>query len=255
MLIRPVMSPLKTFSVTQAVYDNVPLDPVVTIPTSDTTKYGRTIALDDLPTYSFPPESVKYIEKSSVYGYNGSGAAVTIYWKMYMTPSGGSEELVASGNLSVGSATPYFTVDCNFLDVSVGDYCAVSIWGSSSTGVTIDGYQGHISPTRLMPETGSMANVTEIYTYETVSSGSVISTGSRIYKGLCDAGLSTSPQTITPAVTSFESNTSYGMYRYGKGDYTSADTGVITPNNTKSYHPRITNSQILTSVTYRKLLL
>lgn len=253
MLVRPYMGPKQTFTVTPATYENVDIEDVA-IPTSESTRYGRTLEAADFPTYSFPPASVKYIEKCCVYGQNTSGGSVTIYWKLYTTPSGGSSELVGSGNTAVAN-NQYFNIDCSVFDVNIGDLIEMSVWGSTNTNVIIMGYEGHISPTRIVPVTYSVCDVIETYTLETPITGSGNQQNSRLCIGSCDGTISATPTTVSYVSRSFVSDNSYGISRYGRGDYASADTGSITTTGTLSFVPRILLSQVLTSVTFRKLLL
>lgn len=254
MLVRSVLSPVKTFTTTPSAFVNVPLDPVVTIPSTDSVMYGRTLTANDFPTYSYEPKSVKYIERNCTYGYNNSGGSATINWKSYLTPSGGSITQVGSGSQAVSNAN-YFNIDCSVIDVHPGDLFQVSAWSSTTTNVTINGYEMHIAPTRILPTSKPAVNVTETYTTEAVSTGLGVLFGSRQMMGKCESAMSNSPTTITSTVRQFDGD--YNMYRYGRGDYNTVDSGsvAIVPLANASQVPKITISHIPTTVTFRELLL
>lgn len=253
MLVRPYLSPIKTFTITQSAYANTTLETPVTIPLSDSVLYGRTLQASDFPTITGAYESIKFIERTCVYGYNNSGGAITVYWKIYLTPSGGTISTVGSGNSSVSNQN-YFNVDCSTLNVGVGDLVQVSAWASSDTNVTVNGYEMHTAPTQIVITSKPVANVTETYVTETVTAGTGVLVASNCKMDNLGWGISGAPITITYNARVFTGT--HGMFQYGRGDSNLPNTGSITSVTlaNASQVPRMCVSHIPSSVTYRELL-
>lgn len=251
MLISKVIGTKKTLTITSSPYTYTDITDVP-IPLSDTTAYGKTIEASDLPVFSFQPESVKYVGRVCVSGQNTSGGNVTIYYTMYKTPSGGSRTQIATNNSSVTTGN-YFHVDCSFLDVAVGDQLEVSVWGSSNTNVILISHTVHIAPTRILPTSKNVVDVSETYTSEsvkgTVPSAQDSAQGSRAYNGNGD---------FSPTATTYSSQyarsfiTTYNISRYGMGDYSTPDSAVI---RTSTYILSFGISLMPTSISYRELSL
>lgn len=250
MLINKNTSPKKTLTVTSAPFDYNALDPYVQIPLSDTTKYGRTLEATDFPTFSFLPESVVYIERCCVSGRNTSGENVTINYQMYKD---GNPVSGGGGSVSVETAKTYHA-DCSFYGVSVGDLCEVSVWGGSNTDVNVECWMSHVAPTRILPTTKPVCQVSETYTIETPTTGVGNVQYSRGYIGVSEYAMPSTPYTLTSGFRSFNDPTNgYNAFRYGNGDYQRNNVGTIT--NHSSNIPYFYISHIPTTITYREILL
>lgn len=238
-------------SVTGAPFITTPITPV-TIPSSDTTRYGRTIITEDFPVFSSAPKSVKHVCQISVYGYNGSGGSTTVYWKMYR-----NNDPVANGALSGIANLNYYSACCGFYNVSPGDNLEVSIWGSATTNVTVDGHQCHIMPTRIIPTDKPVVDVTEQYVAETPTAGTGVLQYARVNCGgtVCDGPMSALPYKYTYPVRTYLPLDGFGMSRVGRGDMFTPDGGYSVTTATQAHTPRVGTTQILDYVTYREILL
>jgi len=239
------ISTKKTFTTTSGPYTNVTLETPATIPLSDTTKYGKTLVAGDFPTFSFTPESVKYVGRVCVSGLNSSGGNVTINYQMYKNDAA----VGVPGNASVATAR-YYHADCSFYDVSVGDKLEVSVWGSSDTNVTVTNHMTHVAPTRILPTSKNVIDVTETYTMETPSVGTPLKYNSRGYIGLGEYALATDTVNVTSPVRSFLTQSGYNIFRYAKGDYGNSDLGVV---NNYASTPYFMVGHIPSTITYREI--
>jgi hypothetical protein len=219
-----------------------------TIPATESTRWGRTLQASDFPTWSFQPASCKYVGKVFISIYNNSGDSKSINWKIYKN---NTQVLLGSSpfnNLNYGGMT------ANFYNVTVGDVIEIAIWFSPNTNITVQGYLFHVVPTQLLPTSKPCIDVNysfDKYTYPSPLS-SIFGFDTREYLGSNITNSISSATSRTFTGLSFISQNSYGLFRYGAGDYFSSNnvygnSSASLQNIAVSYYP--------TTITYRELLL
>jgi hypothetical protein len=242
MLYKPSVGPKKTLTCTLATAAWVADGS--TIPATESTRWGRTLQASDFPTWSFPPASVKYIEKLLISIYNTSGSNKTISYSMYKN---GNQ--VNTGSATVTTSN-YLFITANFYNVTVGDLLEIAVWTATNTNVTVSGSLKHIVPTRLLPTSKLCVEVSYTfgnYTYPSPINMTYQTTTEYIGDSITNTLSSATSRTFTGL--SFISQNSYGLFRYGSGDIVFLDnvrTNVNTTQNGQlSYYP--------TTISYREI--
>jgi hypothetical protein len=218
-----------------------------TIPSSESTRWGRTLQASDFPVWSFPPVSVVYIGKIIVPVRNTSGSAKTISYKMYKNGT-----MVTSGSISLNN-NQYETFINAFYNVAVGDVLESAVWTTSNTNVTVSGSLYHVLPTRLLPTSKPCIDVS--YTFGIYSYPSPLTNGaanSTEYIGNSISNSISSGTSRTFNGLSFISQNDYGLLRYGFGDVSTLNSVYCTNDSTSQYSKR---SYYPTTISYRELLI
>jgi hypothetical protein len=214
-----------------------------TIPATDSTRWGRTLQAADFPSWSFQPESVKYIGRVLVCVYNTSGSSQTISWKMYKNGSQVTAGTKATSN------NVYCKIAVYFYNVSVGDVLEVAVWTASNTNVTVTGSLYHVVPTRLLPTSKTCIDISVTYTLEThpspLNTAPWVTT---IYIGNNISTTIDSTVSHTFNCLSFVSQNNYGMYKYGIGESYLNSASVLTDTGYAIF-----GSPYLSTISYREI--
>jgi len=143
-VISPIIGSRRVFEITlQDPYEEYKDKPEA-LPTSEpaTPQISFTISSSDLPEFNIEPESVKYVVLVVTSGKNSSGSSGYVYHKMLKN---GSE--VYSRNRYVAN-NYYWSFECCYYDVSVGDTLGIKMWASAS-GFNWDYQLRQAQPTRV----------------------------------------------------------------------------------------------------------
>jgi hypothetical protein len=218
-----------------------------TIPATETTRWGRTLQAGDFPSWSIPPASVVYIEKLVVSINNTSGSTQTISFKMYKNDS------VVANNTQSSATGNYRCMSFNFYNVTIGDKLEVAIWTASNTNINVVGSLKHVVPTRLLPTSKPCIEVSytlDIYSYPSPLTN-IVNDGTRESIGNSIINSISSSTSRSFNGLSFVSQNSYGLFRYGDGDYAVSNSGT---GNLHATLQKIDVSPHCTTVSYRELL-
>jgi hypothetical protein len=220
-----------------------------TIPATESTRWGRTLTAEDFPTWSFQPESVKYIGHIFVSVYNNSGSSQTISWKMYKNNSS------INNGTTTSDTNTYKGLTFAFYDVTVGDVLEVAVWTATNTNITVQGSLYHVVPTRLLPTSKPCIEVG--YTFGAYSYPSPLTSSNTIsttyeYIGNNISNTISSATTRTYSGLSFISQNNYNLFRYGMGDRLTSNAYIYDAHASNqiiraSYYP--------TTISYRELRL
>jgi hypothetical protein len=243
MLYKPSVGPKKTLTCTLATATWT--SDGSTIPAMESTRWGRTLQASDFPVWSFPPASVKYIEKCLVSIRNDSGSTQTTYWKMYKNNS-----LVTSGSVNFGPGT-YRAFMADFYNVAVGDILEFAVWTATNTNITVVGSLKHVVPTQLLPTSKPCIEVSYTYgkyTYPSPSTDDTVSSSEYIGSNISNNIFSSTSRTFTGL--SFISQNGYGLFRYGDGDVNTKNTAVGIVHASLQ---QIENSYYPTTISYREI--
>lgn len=228
--VTPLLTSLKTLNITYQTPQETLLATPETLPTTEpaTPQIGYTVAEADLPTLSLTP--YKKVWVAIVIGAGKAVTAATISWRM--KKNGAS---VNSGSSSV-SANNFFTRQCYFRDVVVGDVLELALW-SSVADSNWDYKAFQIQVTRLIllnkPRLLLPCNFTALETHPVLTLGSPYYTNQVLYPFHLDNRL----YAIT-AATSFLSlypKDTYGLFILDYGDSIYANASVIRTST--SYRP------------------
>jgi hypothetical protein len=244
MLMRPIISQKKTLTCTLATASWV--TDGSTIPATESTRWGRTLTAEDFPTWSFQPESVEYIEQTTVIIYNNSGSSQTISWKSYK-----NDETVSSNTKSVTSGN-YCSCHAYFYNVAIGDNLEVGVWCSSDTGISVSGSIKHVLFTRLLPTSKPCIEVSfenPLYTYPSPLTGTTLNAAPVLYLG---SNITLNPSNYSTGVTltglSFVSQNGYGLYRRGDGDINTTLYAI-----THATELRVDSQRYPNNISYREI--
>jgi hypothetical protein len=242
--LNPVLTSLKTLNITYQTPQETLLGTPVTLPTSEPAmpQISYTVAQSDLPTFDLLPYQKKWV--AVLIGAGKAVTAATIYWRM--KKNGVS---VNTGSSSV-SAGYYYTYNCFFYDVAVGDVLELALW-SNQTDSNWDykAYQIQVSRVILLnkPRLLSPCNFATVTLYPTLTLGNPSSSNFAFYPYHCDnalpsIGVSTSYEYLYPKNT-------YGMFRINYGDYTSSNSSIIKTSTT--YRPYYYRNYVPTQIIMR----
>jgi hypothetical protein len=218
-----------------------------TIPSTESTRWGRTLQASDFPVWSFQPASVVYICKFFISTQNNSGSSQTIFYRVY------KNNVSIMGNSGYTANNGYYRLfTCNIYDVKVGDVLEIALWCSPNTNVIAVGSLSHVVPTRLLPTSKPCIEVNytfDKYTYPTPLTGdqqaySYEYIGSNISNSISSA----TSRTFTGL--SFVSQNSYNLFRYGEGDYSRSSSAYI---NSDAALQKIVHSYYPTTITFREV--
>ncbi|MGQ9743112.1 MAG: hypothetical protein ACUVQW_00700 [Candidatus Bathycorpusculaceae bacterium] len=242
----PLLTSLKKLDITYKTPKETLLETPETLPTSepDTPQISYTVAEDDLPTFSMVPYQKVWV--ANVFGGGKAVTATNIYWRMKK-----NGESVNTGYGSV-SANYFFTRNCYFYDVKVGDVLELALW-SNQTDSTWDYKAFQIQVTRLIllnkPRLLLPCNFASLETHPVLTLGNPSWTGQALYPYHCDYPLST----ITSA-TSYSSlypKDTYGLFRLNYGDYNQFNSAP--PRTSATYRPYYYRNFVPTQLTMRGL--
>jgi hypothetical protein len=215
-----------------------------TLPTSEpaTPQISYTVASGDLPTFNLSPYQKKWV--AIVIGAGKAVTAATIYWRM--KKNGAS---VNTGSSSV-SANTFYTRQCFFYDVAVGDVLELALWSSvSDSNWDYKAYQIQVSRLILLnkPRLLSPCNFAALATHPALTSGNPSLTISAFYPYHCDA--------ILPGISAATSydflypKNTYGMFNINYGDYYYANSSVVRTSTT--YRPYYYRNYVPTQIIMR----
>jgi hypothetical protein len=242
--LNPIFTSLKTLNITYQTPQETLLGTPETLPTTEPTtpQISYTVANADLPTFNLSPYQKKWV--AIVIGAGKAVTAATIYWRM--KKNGAS---VNNGSSSV-SANNFYTWNCFFYDVAVGDVLELALWSSvSDSNWDYKAYQIQVSrlimlnkPRLLVP-----CNFAASALHPTLTLGNQSSS----YSGLCIYHLDQYFMIITSA-TSFDvlyPKNTYGMFRINYGDYTYSNSSVLRTSTT--YRPYYYRNYVPTQIIMR----
>jgi hypothetical protein len=191
---------------------------------------------------------VKYICKFFISAYNTSGSSQNINYKLYKNNTS-----VINGLIDISNSN-YRGFTCNFYDVTVGDVLEIAIWTGNPTGTTVQGSLYHVVPTRLLPTSKPCLEVSytfDKYTYPSPLTN-LFNLTTREYIGSNIDNSISSATSRTFSGLSFISQNSYGLFRYGIGDYNISNSVY---SNASATLQNISNSYYPTTITFRELLI
>jgi hypothetical protein len=124
--ITPLLTSLKTLNITYQTPQETLLGTPETLPTSEpgTPQISYTVAEGDLPSFSITPYQKKFI--ATIVGAGKVVTAATIYYRM---KKNGVSVNTSSSSVS---ANNYYTWNCNFYDVAVGDVLELALWSNQT---------------------------------------------------------------------------------------------------------------------------
>jgi hypothetical protein len=218
-----------------------------TLPTSEpgTAQISYTVADGDLPSFNSPPYQKKFIAVLI-----GAGKAVTsaiIYFRM--KKNGAS---VATGSNSV-SANYYYTWQCYFYDVAVGDVLELALW-SNQTDSNWDYKAFQIQVSRLIPFDKLRlllpCNFAALVAHPVLTLGTPNAyTTSNLFLYHDDKVL---PSIAAATLyTTLYCGSIYGMFRVAYGDYSYANSGEGFTHLT--YRPRYRRNYVPIQIIMRGL--
>jgi hypothetical protein len=172
--VRSFYGPLKTVAVTmqnpQETFQGTP----TTLPTSEPAipQVKYTVSSGDLPSFNVKPDSVKYIAVMFAGGL--ASADTLIHYRMKKNGS----SVYSSSNIC--DATFYWTLNCGFYDVSVGDILEIALWGDVS-GANWDYNAYQIHSTRVLMKSScpifTPFNITSVSAHPVLTQGNPHSGG------------------------------------------------------------------------------
>jgi len=223
----PQLTSLKTLNITYRTPQETLLATPETLPTTapSTPQVSYTVAEADLPTLSFQPYKKVWVAYLVVAGRCPTSAVV--YFNILKNGTS-----VNTGSTSV-SANYFYTCNCSFYDVAVGDVLAVKLW-SNQTDSNWDykAYQIQVSRLILMnkPRILAPCNFAAFATQPplTLGSPSYSTVGLKPYH--CDL-----EQPSISSATNFDilyPKDTYGMFRIYYGDYSNLNNAVTRTSST-----------------------
>jgi hypothetical protein len=240
----PLFTSLKTLNITYQTPQETLLGTPQTLPTSEPTtpQISYTVAQSDLPTFNMSPYQKKWV--AIVIGAGKAVTAATIYYRM--KKNGAS---VATGSSSV-SANYYYTRECFFYDVDVGDILELALW-SNQTDSNWDYKAYQIQVSRLIPLNKprllSPCNFAALTTHPALTLGTPSFTYYSLYPYHDDIEL---PSISAPTSYDFlYAKGTYGMFRIFWGDYSSSD--YSTSRTSTTYRPYYYCNYVPTQITMR----
>jgi hypothetical protein len=240
----PLFTSLKTLNITYQTPQETLLGTPETLPTSEpaTPQISYTVASGDLPTFNLTPYQKKWV--AIVIGAGKAVTAATIYWRM--KKNGAS---VNTGSSSV-SAGYYYTRQCFFYDVAVGDVLELALWSSvSDSNWDYKAYQIQVSRVILLnkPRLLSPCNFAALTTQPALTLGSPSFTNYNLYPFHCDNALpninaAISYQFLYPKDTC-------GMFEPYYGDAYSSNSSTVRTSTT--YRPYYYRNYVPTQIIMR----
>lgn len=243
-IIAEMLTARKVLNITYRAAQETLLDTPETLPTTEpaTPQISYTVAEADLPSFNPPTYQKKLI--AIIIGAGKVVTAATIYYRM--KKNGAS---VASASSSV-SANYYYTRQCHFYDVKVGDVLELALW-SNQTDSNWDYKAYQIQTSRLIllnkPRLLMPCNFAALGTHPVLTLGNPSYTSSALYPYHVDKVLPT-----ISAATSYESlypKDTYGVFRLSYGDYTSSNTSIVRTSTT--YRPYYYRNWVPTQIIMR----
>jgi hypothetical protein len=201
-----------------------------TLPTTEPTdpQVSYTVASEDLPVFTFPPKKKVYTAQVVV-----AGRFVTAGTVYYMMLKNGNTVIAGSGSVS---ANYYWTWNCGFYDVAVGDVLAVKLWSSVTDsdwrhkGMTVMATRVAPFLDRVYRNILYSLNLAPAYT---------LGNPSGVNQGLRVIGMDTASYWDNiVADKTYEvqyPKSTYGLYRLGTGDYTENNSAYLRTSST--YYP------------------
>jgi len=242
--LNPAYTSLKTLNITYQTPQETLLSTPETLPTSEPTtpQIGYTVQSSDLPTFSFPPYRKTFV--AIVIGAGQVSTAAYIYYRM--KKNGVS---VATGYASV-SANYFYTWQCFFFDVNVGDVLELALWSNQTDSVWFyKAYQIQITrlipfnkPRLLMP-----CNFAALATHPVLTLGSPSYGTASLYPYHDDKMYA-----IISAATSFKClycGDTYGLFRIYNGDYANVNTAIV--GRSSYYYPYYQRNIVPTQIIMR----
>jgi hypothetical protein len=242
--LNPIFTSLKTLNITYQNPQETLLGTPETLPTAEpaTPQISYTVAQSDLPTFNLSPYQKKWV--AIVIGAGKAVTAATIYWRM--KKNGAS---VNNGSSSV-SANNFYTRQCYFYDVAVGDVLELALW-SNKTDSNWDykAYQIQVSRLILLnkPRLLSPCNFAALTTQPALTLGNPSYSSQTLYPYHCDITLPS-----ISAATSYDwlyAKGTYGMFQLNYGDYTYPNSSMIRTSTT--YRPYYYGNYVPTQIIMR----
>jgi hypothetical protein len=242
--LNPAFTSLKTLNITYQTPQETLLGTPETLPTSEpaTPQIRYTVAESDLPTFNMPPYQKKWV--AIVIGAGKAVTAATIYYRM--KKNGAS---IASGSSSV-SANYFYTRQCCFYDVAVGDVLELALWSDQVDSYwDYKAYQIQVSRVILFdkPRLLSPCKFAALTTHPALTLGSPGYAIGNLYPCFHDDLL-----TAISSPTSYDffyPKDTYGMFRLTYGDY-SYPNGSINKTST-TYRPYYSRNYVPTQIIMR----
>jgi len=241
----PLVTSLKTLNITYQTPQETLLGTPETLPTSEpgTPQIGYTVASDGLPSFDLPPYQKKFV--AVLIGAGKFVTAGTVYYRM--KKNGAS---VATGSNSV-SANYYYTWNCYFYDVAVGDVLELALW-SNQTDSNWDYKAFQIQVSRLIPFNKPRllmpCNFAALGTQPALTLGNPTVTYSSLNPYHCDLPL---PSITAANLYGVLYPNLYGMFRIGFGDSSYPNTATVLTSST--YRPRYYRNWVPTQIIVRGL--
>jgi hypothetical protein len=215
-----------------------------TLPTSEpaTPQISYTVAQSDLPTFNMSPYQKKWV--AVLIGAGKAVTAATIYYRM--KKNGAS---VKTGSSSV-SAGYFYTWQCFFYDVAVGDVLELALWSTvSDSNWDYKAYQIQVSRLILLnkPRLLLPCNFAALTLHPVLTLGNPGSSSSGLYIYHLDQYF-----TAITSATSFDvfyPKDTYGMFRTYYGDYAYSNSSVLRTSTT--YRPYYYNNYVPTQIIMR----
>jgi hypothetical protein len=242
--LNPIFTSLKTLNITYQTPQETLLGTPETLPTSEpaTPQIGYTVAQSDLPTFNMSPYQKKWV--AILIGAGKAVTAATIYYRQ--KKNGVS---VNTGSSSV-SANNYYTCQCFFYDVAVGDVLELALWSNQAdSNWDYKAYQIQVSRLILLnkPRLLSPCKFAALTTHPALTLGSPSYTYNVLYPIHCDLRLPS-----ISAATFYESlylKDTYGMFQIYYGDYSSSNSSMVRTNTT--YRPYYYRNYVPTQIIMR----
>lgn len=217
----PEYTSLKKLKITYRTPLETLLSPV-TLPTTEppTPQIGYTVAETHLPTFSIGVHRPIYV--AYLIGTGQFTTAGTLYWRMkknYVSVHLGS---------TVVSTNYYYTVNCFFYDVKVGDVLELALWSS----VTDSNYHYHafqIYLTRLIPINNP--RLLAFFKIVTTTAVPLLSLGNPSYSDVASHIYHSGRRLFDFmsdgfTLTHVYPDDTYGFFRTGYGDYSYANSAI-----------------------------
>ena len=231
--VSPLLTSLKTLNITYQTPQETLLGTPETLPTSEpgTPQISYTVAEGDLPAFNMGVYSKKLI--ATIVGAGKFVTAGTVYFRMK------KNGVSVTTSSSAVSANYYYTWNCNFYDVAVGDVLELALW-SNQTDSNWDYKAYHTRVSRLillnklrllMP-----CNFAALGTYPVLTLGNPwpSSSAAVLYPYNLDLVL----PSISAAILyeSLYPKNTYGLFRVNYGDYYYSN-GSTSARTSPMYRP------------------
>jgi hypothetical protein len=242
--LNPALTSLKTLNITYRTPQETLLGTPATLPTSEPImpQISYTVASNDLPTFNISPYQKKWV--AIVVGAGKAVTAAIIYLRM--KKNGAS---VSTSSNSV-SANYFYTYECFFYDVNVGDVLELALWSNQADSKwDYKAYQILFSRLILLnkPRLLSPCNFAAFTTQPALTLGNPYSNYYYFLPYHCDQ--------VLPSITSYTSydflypKDTYGMFRLGYGDYLFANVSLFLTSAT--YRPNYYRNYVPTQIIMR----